>query len=111
MPGIDRGPGRAARPVDVGPRRVGYRRQLAIQVVHGRVLLFRLPIPREPLAGDDGPGPLGPAGPPELAGPGVLGAPGAADASGRLGRLSRKSADGAKNRVPVTAVEKSRIRS
>jgi hypothetical protein len=57
------------------------------------VLLFKLPMPSEPV----------PGGEPAAGGAGAL--------PGGSGRSSRKSADGAKNKQPVTAVEKSRTRS
>src|SRR5579859_7759689 len=64
------------------------------------VLLFKEPMPREPAS----------AGP--VSGePSTSGAPGAPEVPGASGGSSRKSADGAKNRLPVTAVEKSRMRS
>src|SRR6266545_1430242 len=82
--------------LQVGPCDGGDRREFAVQVVHRAVLPFSSPIPRESS--------------------GRLWTSGAGSASatvppGGSGGSSRKSAVGTKNRVPVTAVEKSRIRS
>ena len=78
--------------LDVRPGGIGDRSELAVQVVHDWLLLFRLPMPRDPESGS----PAGSGGP---------------EVPGGSGRSSRKSADGTKNRLPVTAVEKSRMRS
>lgn len=73
----------------VGAMAVGPRwGQLAMQVVHGVGFPFRLPIPSDV-----------PVGRASIA------------RSGAGGKSARKSAVGIANRVPVTAVEKSRIRS
>jgi hypothetical protein len=71
--------------------------QFAVPIVHGAVLFFRLPMPREPSG--------------RVWMPGVASGSAVMVAPGGSGRSSRKSAAGAKNSVPVTGVEKSRIRS
>src|SRR5258708_3465361 len=112
MPGADGGQGRPAWPdhvdhmaagpvpsegapcfcLQVGPALVGDRGELAMQVVHPGLL--RLPMCRE------GSGTTA-----------VMGAGCAAVIPGGSGRSSSRSAEGTKNRLPVTAVEKSSIRS
>src|SRR6476660_669728 len=86
--------------LDVRPGGIVDRSELAVQVVHGLLLLFRLPMPSDPWSAG--------AGLPDVSSPDVSPA---GSGPGGSGRSSRKSADGAKNRLPVTAVEKSRMRS
>src|SRR6478609_787736 len=67
--------------LDLGPGGFRDRGQFPVQVVHDVPFVRRLPMPSEP------------------------------SATGSAGGASRKSAVGTKNSPPVTAVEKSRIRS
>src|ERR1700758_157163 len=80
---------------DFGPGGFGDRCQVAVEVVH-RGVPFRLPIESEPV--EQAPE-AGAAGGPAAGGP------------GRGGGSSRKSTVGEKNSPPVSAVEKSRMRS
>src|SRR5258707_5798305 len=70
--------------LNAGPGRGGDWRELAVQVVHSWALLCRLPMRSEPSRVR-------------------------ADAPGGSGMSPRNSADGTKNRLPVTAVGKTRI--
>src|ERR1700753_4131353 len=78
---------------DFGPGDVGDRRKIAVEVVHNWVVPFRLPIESEPSSDE-----------------GVVGRS-VTSGAGSGGGSSRKSTVGEKNRPPVTAVEKSRMRS
>src|SRR5215469_8498925 len=82
---------------DLGPRGIGNRSQLAMQVIHWESSPFKEPMPSEPFL--DG------AVDAEVS-------TGAEAAAGRSAEtLSRKVTVGMKNRFPVTAVLKSRMRS
>ena len=85
--------------LDLGPGRVGYRGKLAVKIVHEAGSPLSEPMPSEPSRFDAGCG----------AGAGGLSKSPAAGSS--LPTLSRKVADGTKNRLPVLATLKSSKRS